>query len=106
MQATLTAASGTVSQWRDKSGNSRHLNQGTVANQPATGATINSLSALDFTGDVMTTASNPFGATINNAFVITVHKIDSVTNSTLFSLTGTDTAANRWNGHAPYGDGT
>jgi hypothetical protein len=102
---TITASSGAVSQWADKSGNSLHLGQGTATNRPATGATINSLNALDFTGDLMTTASNPFGTTVSNAFVITVHKVDSLQNGVLFSLTGTQANGNRWNGYAPWGDG-
>lgn len=101
--ATIIQSSGNVSQWNDKSGNDYHLTQGTGALQPATGATINSLNAIDFTGDLMATVSNPFGATINNAFVIAVHKVDSIQNGVLFSLTESD--ANRWQTHAPYGDG-
>ncbi len=103
---TITAKSGAVSQWRDKSGNSLHLGQGAAANQPTTGAKINGREALDFTGDSMTTASNPFGATVSDAFVIVVHKVDSIQNGILFSLTGSDAIANRWNGHAPWLDGS
>jgi hypothetical protein len=33
--ATITATGGAVSEWRDKSGNTRHATQGTPANQPA-----------------------------------------------------------------------
>ncbi|MES2982743.1 MAG: hypothetical protein V4727_10550 [Verrucomicrobiota bacterium] len=104
--STLTATSDAVSQWRDKSGNGLHLDQVTAANQPATGALINGRNALNFTGDAMTTASNPFGATINNAFVIAVHKVDSLQNGILFSLTGSDVHANRWSGHVPWSDGS
>jgi hypothetical protein len=58
--ASLTVSGGFVSQWRDKSGNARHLNQATGANQPGSGTrTINSRNALDFDGsnDAMATAT-------------------------------------------------
>lgn len=49
--ATITAVSGAVSVWADKSGNGRTLYQGTAANRPATGTrTIGGLNALDFDG--------------------------------------------------------
>jgi hypothetical protein len=47
---TIIASSGSVSQWNDKSGNSRHVAQSASGSQPTTGIrTINSLNALDFT---------------------------------------------------------
>jgi len=47
----ITVSSGKVSQWSDKSGNSRHATQGTADNQPAyvTGA-LNGLPVLSFDG--------------------------------------------------------
>jgi uncharacterized repeat protein (TIGR02543 family) len=46
---TLTASGGTVSQWRDKSGNQNHAAQTTVSRRPATGsATIGGLNAIAF----------------------------------------------------------
>jgi hypothetical protein len=48
---TITAAGGFVSQWDDKSGNSKHVTQGTGSRQPQTGvATISTLNALQFDG--------------------------------------------------------
>ena len=48
---TITASSGAVSEWRDKSGNARHVSQGTAARQPTTGTrTQNGLNVLDFDG--------------------------------------------------------
>jgi hypothetical protein len=105
--ATITEAGGAVSQWDDKSGNMLHVTQGTASLQPTTGADINGLNAIDFTGDRMETASNPFGATINDAFVIAVQEVDAVTNDTLFSLTGLESVnSTRWQAHAPWGTGT
>jgi hypothetical protein len=50
---------GSVSQWDDKSGNARHVTQGTAAAQPTTGAaTINGLNVLDFDlGDFLSRSS-------------------------------------------------
>ena len=57
--STITASSGLVSQWRDKSGAARHMAQATGTNQPTTGTrTQNGLNVLDFDGttDYMSTA--------------------------------------------------
>ncbi|MBT8036351.1 MAG: family 16 glycosylhydrolase [Verrucomicrobiae bacterium] len=50
--ATITEAAGVVSQWRDKSGNNYHLNQGTADKQPTYSATAwnGSLPAVTFDG--------------------------------------------------------
>jgi len=49
--ASITSSGGVVSQFNDKSGNSRHLTQGTSANRPITGTrTINGRNTLDFDG--------------------------------------------------------
>lgn len=46
---TITQSSGAVSQWNDKSGNARHMTQGTSANQPITNSrTVNGLNGIDF----------------------------------------------------------
>ena len=47
--ATITAATGKVSQWGDKSSLGHHLTQPTAAKQPTTGATINGRAALTWT---------------------------------------------------------
>jgi hypothetical protein len=50
--ATITASSGSVSQWNDKSGNGRNVTQGTAAAQPTTAAaTLNGLNVLSFDGE-------------------------------------------------------
>jgi hypothetical protein len=49
--STITASSGSVSQWNDKSSNGRNVSQGSGAAQPTTGAsTRNGLNVLDFDG--------------------------------------------------------
>ena len=48
--STVTLVSGKVSQWDDKSGNSRHLTQGTDGSRPTYAGTINGLSVLTFDG--------------------------------------------------------
>lgn len=49
--ATITSSGGLVSQWNDKSGNTRHVVQTTDAKKPTTGsATQNGLNALSFDG--------------------------------------------------------
>lgn len=50
--STLTVSGGSVSEWRDRSGKSRHFSNGTTAFQPAYSATgLNGKPALNFTGD-------------------------------------------------------
>lgn len=49
--SNITQSGGLVSQWSDKSGNSRHFTQSTGANQPATGTRrLNNRNVLDFDG--------------------------------------------------------
>jgi hypothetical protein len=60
--STITESSGSVSEWRDRSGNARHFAQGTGINQPTTGsATLNALNVITFDGSddylVRTTAT-------------------------------------------------
>ena len=47
--STITLNGATVSQWRDKSGNARHLSEATANNQP-TMSTLNGRGALSFDG--------------------------------------------------------
>lgn len=107
--ATITETGGAVSQWDDKSGNGLNLSQGEGTRQPLTGTvSMNGVNALKFDGsnDRMATSSNPFGAAVDNAFVIAVHKVDAVANGTFFTLTGSRNNVNRWQSHAPWGNGT
>jgi hypothetical protein len=55
--ATITATGSNVTQWDDKSGNARHMTNGTTS--PLTGTrTQNSLNVVDFTGGWMTLGAN------------------------------------------------
>jgi dienelactone hydrolase len=59
--STITASSGAVSQWRDKSASARNLNQSTSGARPQTGTrTIGGLNAIEFDGtdDVLTGSAN------------------------------------------------
>lgn len=48
---TITASSNAVSEWRDKSGNARHVTQATASNQPTTGSsTQNGRNVITFDG--------------------------------------------------------
>jgi len=50
--STITASSGSVSQWDDKSGNGRNVTQATGSAQPTTGSTTqNGLNTLSFDGN-------------------------------------------------------
>jgi hypothetical protein len=59
--STITASSGAVSQWRDKSASARNLNQSTPGARPQTGTrTIGGLNAIEFDGadDVLIGSAN------------------------------------------------
>ena len=105
---TITDSAGSVSQWDDKSPNGLDVTQGTGSLQPTTETTtINDLNTILFAQDWLTSASNPFGATVTDAAVFMVLKTpSSLANGTSFSLTGSATAANRWQSHTPWGSGT
>lgn len=74
--ATVTLNGSTVSQWNDKSGNSRHVSQATASQQPTWNATgLNSKPILTFDGsnDVLLNAS--VGASgLSNVTIISVFK--------------------------------
>ena len=59
--ATITASSGSVSQWDDKSGNGRNAVQGSAVLQPSSGSsTINAKNALSFSSDLLRAPSTAF----------------------------------------------
>ena len=98
---------GLVATWKDQSGNGLDLSQSTDSLKPSTGAdVINGLNVLDFDADTMYTSSNPFGSNIKDAHVFIVFKVyPTLINGTSFTLSGSSTAANRWQSHMPYGTG-
>jgi hypothetical protein len=68
--STITLVSGAVSQWDDKSGNTRHATQSTPANRPIVlSSNINGLDVLSFdnSNDAMTTGWN---STATNDYMI------------------------------------
>jgi M6 family metalloprotease-like protein len=104
---TIIHSSGLVSQWSDRSGRSNHLSQSTAANRPVTtSGQINGVSVITFDGvnDSLRTATNPFGATISNAFMMAVLNVGTIAMSTAFSLSASTGA--RWQSHVPWSDGT
>jgi len=112
--ATIVQATtpGRVSQWTDKGTvGTRHFLQGTAARQPTTGAdNINGFNVIGFVAAntyFLQMGSQPFGATISNAAIFLVLNVKSVTESVVtFSLSGSSNAANRWNSHIPWSNGT
>lgn len=106
--STIVQSGGLVSQWSDKSGNAHHAVQATGSLQPQTGAdTIGGKNALVFDDDLVTVSPNFFGASVSDAFVIVVHKVNAG-GGRLFSLTGDSYPGNpsgRWQAHAPWEDG-
>jgi len=110
--ATIVQADtpGRVSQWTDKgSAGTNHFLQATAGNQPTTGVdTISGFNALGFDGLAyfLRMGSNPFGASISNAAIFFVLNIKTRTDSILFSLTGSNSFANRWQSHCPWGNNT
>ena len=77
--ASIVSSGGSVSQWKDKSGNGHHAVQGTVASQPTTGVdTLNGLNVLTTNGnDSMKADYSIFNSRVTmNATVIIVFKTD------------------------------
>lgn len=85
--STFTYSSGTVvSQWNDKSGNNKHLTQGTVANQPTRSGTINSLASVVFDGnDGMSNASSSFVASRTTSCFVVAKLTNTAAQKSLFS---------------------
>jgi subtilisin family serine protease len=102
---TLIEFESNVVQWNDKSGNMHHLTN--VKGTPISGADINGLNAINFTSNMMESAGNPFGDTVSDAFVLAVHRVDTISHGTLFSLTGGGNAgaSQIWQANVPQDDG-
>lgn len=81
--STITAVSGSVSQWDDKSGNARHFTQATGSAQPITGTrTLNGLNVIDFNGTTMVMGGGDIlDLGTGNITVAAVVKIDNAGNS-------------------------
>ena len=93
--STITASSGAVSQWNDKSANSRNVAQATAARQPTTGAnTLNGLNVLTFGGDdYLGPSASGFNPSTNGitAFAVVQHTDNGFTNQAISNQDGTGT---------------
>jgi hypothetical protein len=81
--ATITASSGNVSQWDDKSGNARHLTTVGGSGNIVTGTrTLNGLNVLDFPGTA-NFSRTAFSTTENNgwAFLVIASDVTTFSNS-------------------------
>ncbi|MCH7226945.1 M6 family metalloprotease domain-containing protein [Haloferula sp. A504] len=70
----ITLNGSTVSEWRDKSGNSRHASQATASSQPAfTAGGLNSMSVLTFDGatDFLNVDLDFLAGTSHSTFIVT-----------------------------------
>ena len=73
--STITTVSGAVSEWRDKSGNNRHVSQADAINRPAVSAGgLNSKDVLSFDGsnDVLSFAGSAFD--VKNFLIVYFYK--------------------------------
>jgi hypothetical protein len=89
-EATITDSSGAVSQWDDKSGNSRHATQGTSGERPTTGTrTQNGLNVIDFDGtdDGLDYTAFIFNSTGHTLFFVASSDADPSVHAQLFSET-------------------
>ena len=95
--ATITASSGSVSQWSDKSGNGRHVTQATAANQPTTGTrTQNALNVLDFDGGDFLNGGDILDVGSGGITTIGVAKFDSSGDGALWGKSAATAANGRW----------
>jgi hypothetical protein len=107
------SAGSTVSQWNDKSGNSRHVTQGTDAVRPERTGTQNGLSTVQFaSGDKMTTGALgvPICAAAFTIFAV-FKKTGAANTFECFPVTLTDATFNarpfdRYNARKIIGNGT
>jgi hypothetical protein len=78
--STITASSGAVSQWNDRSGNGYNVTQGTAVNRPTTGsATLNGLNVISFDGGdgLNRIASSILGQNVSGLTMYAVHTINA-----------------------------
>jgi len=80
--ATITQAAGAVSQWNDKSGNGRHVTQGSASLQPTTNTrTMNGLNVIDFDGtsDLLNIPFSLYSLPNNSNTIFAVYSVDNTT---------------------------
>lgn len=78
---TIVSSGGSVSQWKDKSPNQFAVSQGTGANQPQTGSSINGLNAIDFNGSshLLERGAGDYLRNVAGAMVFAVIDVDDIT---------------------------
>jgi hypothetical protein len=95
--STITASSGAVSQWNDKSGFGRNLTQGSGALQPTTGIqTINGRNVLDFDADRLVSSNTTI--THRTVFIVAESKGAPTTQGALWRHDGGNSTIFRHNG--------
>jgi len=80
--ATITESGGAISEWADKSGNSNDATQGTGANQPTTGGSLNGLNAITFGTNKY--FSYPLGWVISTPYDVFI--VEKVGTGTAFNI--------------------
>ena len=87
--SSFTYSSGTVvSQWNDKSGNSRHFTQPTVANQPNRNVTQNGLKGLAFQNSWIYNTGYNWSNSAFTAFIVIKYDALATNYSSIFSANG------------------
>jgi len=97
--STITDSSGSVSQWDDKSGNSRHAVQGTGSAQPSTGvATINSKNAIRFDGTTDFMQATPALGTANEFtwLIVATYQVTGVSEVLIGASNGGYASEDEW----------
>lgn len=104
---SVTLSGLSIMQANDKSGNGNHLISDDAGVAPEIyGYNLGGRRYAWFSGtEEMHTDGNPFGTTISNACFMCVYREWNRQNSTLFTLTGSDTSGNRWQSHCVWGNG-
>jgi len=97
---TITASGSAVTQWRDKSGNDKHLSQTVASSQPATGSrTINGLNVLAFSQDHIFTTTG-LGTNVYSVCMVTANNVEiTSTSSPMLLLSNAGDATSTGDGY-------
>jgi hypothetical protein len=95
--STITASSGFVSQWNDKSGNGRNFTQALLGNQPITGTdTQNALNTLRFNDNHFMSAGDVLDLGTSSISVFMVARRNTGINSTIIGKYKVTPATGSW----------